>query len=133
MEFWTGLQLLLVVCTSLTEADHVCDHCTCFNTTVNCTARNLNHHPNASEWPTDMVVTDVMMDNNELVHVTQYPVMAVLRLSLSHNGIVRIDSEAFLNLQNLTELDLSHNDITSDNLIADMFKVKLPAQDKFVY
>jgi hypothetical protein len=28
---------------------------------------------------------------------------------------------------------LSHNDITSDNLIADMFKVKLPAQDKFVY
>jgi Leucine-rich repeat (LRR) protein len=80
-----------------------------------------------------MVVTDVMMDNNELVHVTQYPAMAVLRLSLSHNGIVRIDSEAFLNLQNLTELDLSHNDITSDNLIADMFKVKLPAQDKFVY
>jgi hypothetical protein len=134
MGLWTGLQLLLVVCTALTDADFVCNHCDCYGTTINCTARNLEHHPNASEWPTDMVVTDVVMDNNGLVHVTQYPPMAVLHLSLSHNRIVRIDGEAFLHLPNLTELDLSHNEITSDNLIADVFKVKLPSsQDEFVY
>ncbi|GFG35757.1 hypothetical protein Cfor_05203 [Coptotermes formosanus] len=122
MGLWTGLQLLLVVCTALTDADFVCNHCDCYGTTINCTARNLEHHPNASEWPTDMVVTYVVMDNNGLVHVTQYPPMAVLHLSLSHNRIVRIDGEAFLHLPNLTELDLSHNEITSDNLIADVFK-----------
>jgi hypothetical protein len=128
-----GLQLFLALCIALTKADLVCNYCTCFETTVNCTNHNLIHHPNASEWPTDMTVTHVMMDNNELVHVTQYPPMDVLGLSLSHNGIVRIDVEAFLHLQNLTELDLSYNFITSDNLVADVFKVKLSSQGKFVY
>jgi Leucine-rich repeat (LRR) protein len=56
----------------------------------------------------------------------------VLRLSLSHNNIVRIDSAAFMNLQNLTELDLSHNFITSENLASDVFKVKQPVQNKFL-
>jgi hypothetical protein len=133
MEFWTGLLVLMLVCTALTQADHVCNHCTCFGTTVNCSSVNLNHHPNASEWPTDMVVTDVLMDSNYLVHVTQYPPMAVLRLSLRHNSIVHIDDQAFKNIQNLTELDLSHNGITSDNLNAAVFQVKLPSLDEFVY
>jgi hypothetical protein len=99
----------------------------CFETTVNCTARNLQRHFNDSDWPSNMAVTDVMFENNQLVHVTQYPALSVLRLSLSHNKIVRIDKAAFLHLQNLTELDLSHNLITSDNLFADMFQVKQPA------
>lgn len=125
MEFWTGLLVLLLVCTALTQANPVCDHCTCFGTTVNCSFHTLDLHPNALEWPTDMEVTDLLMDNNDLVHVTQYPTMAVHYLSLSHNRIVHIESDAFLYLQNLTELDLSHNDITGDNLNAAVFTVKL--------
>ena len=132
MEFWTGLLVLLLVCTALTQADLVCDRCTCFGTTVNCSFHTLDLHPNASEWPRDMEVTDLLMDNNVLVHVTQYPAMAVRYLSLSHNRIVRIDNEAFLELKNLTELDLSHNYITASNLNAAMFKVKLTSIDEFV-
>jgi hypothetical protein len=127
MMLWAGFSVLLVLCTVLTKADHVCDVCMCFETTVNCTAHNLQRHFNASEWPNDMTITDVMLDSNQLVHVTQYPTLEVRRLSLSHNKIVRIDSEAFLNLQNLTELDLSHNFITSENLFAGVFKVEQPA------
>jgi len=122
VEFWTGWLVLLLVCTALSEADPVCNHCACTGTTIDCSSHGLTQHPNASEWPTDMVVTDVLMDNNYLVHVTQYPSMAVLRLSLRHCKIVHIDDEAFLRLQNLTELDLSFNDITTANMIAAVFQ-----------
>lgn len=116
--------MLLLVCTALSEADTVCNHCTCTGTTIDCSSHNLTQHPDASEWPTDMAVTDVLMDNNYLVHVTQYPSMAVLHLSLRHCKIVHIDDEAFLRLQNLTVLDLSFNDITTANLHAAVFQVK---------
>ena len=116
--------MFLLVCTALTQADPVCVQCTCNETTIDCSSSKLVRHPNASEWPTDKVVTDVTMDNNYLVHVTQYPRMAVLRLSLRHCKIVHIDDEAFKFLQNLTELDLSYNDITSPNLNAAVFQVK---------
>jgi len=122
MEFCTGWLVLLLVCTVLTQADPVCNHCKCTKTTIDCRSSNLNHHPNASDWPTDMVVTDVVMDNNYLVHVTQYPEMAVLRLSLRSCNIVHIDDQAFLHLHNLTELDLSYNDITTANLNAAVFQ-----------
>jgi Leucine-rich repeat (LRR) protein len=56
--------------------------------------------------------------------VTQYPPMAVLRLSLRSCNIVHIDNLAFLHLRNLTELDLSYNDITTANLNAAVFQVK---------
>ena len=124
MEFCKGWLVLLLVCTALTHADPFCNRCNCANTTIDCSSRNLNHHPNASEWPTDKVVSDVLMDNNYLVHVTQYPPMAVLRLSLRNCSIVHIDDKAFFNLRNLTELDLSYNDITTANLNAAMFQVK---------
>jgi hypothetical protein len=118
------LQLALLLFTALTKADPVCEVCTCVETTVNCVARNLQRHFKDSEWPSDRVITDVMIDNNQLIHVTQYPPLALLRLSLSHNSIVHIDNAAFLHLQNLTELDLSHNLITSENLVPDVFQVK---------
>jgi hypothetical protein len=128
MMHWAGFFLLLLeVFTVLTKADSVCNVCVCFETVVNCTACNLQHSFNDSDWPSNKAITDVLFDNNQLVHVTQYPAMSVRRLSLSHNKIVRIDKAAFLNLQNVTELDLSNNFITSDNLFADIFQVKQPA------
>jgi hypothetical protein len=127
------LPLLLLLCLTLAKAHLVCNLCTCFETTVNCTARSLQQHFNDSDWPSDMTVTDVMLDNNQLIHVTPYPPLAVLRLSLSHNKIIKIDTASFSHLQNLTELDLSYNFITSENLLADVFQVKQPTQDKFRY
>jgi len=122
MEFWTGWLVLSLVCTALTQADPVCDSCKCTETTIDCSSGKLKQHPDASEWPTDKVVTDVLMDDSYLVHVTQYPRMAILRLSLHKCSIVHIDNEAFKNLQNLTELDLSYNDITSANLDPAVFR-----------
>lgn len=116
--------MLSLVCTALTQADPVCDSCKCTETTIDCSSGKLKQHPDASEWPTDKVVTDVLMDDSYLVHVTQYPRMAILRLSLHKCSIVHIDNEAFKNLQNLTELDLSYNDITSANLDPAVFRVK---------
>ena len=116
--------VLLLVCTPLTQADPVCASCICTETTIDCSSGKLTRHPTSSEWPTDKVVTDVLMENNYIVHVTQYPPMAVLRLSLHHCNIVHLDNEAFTNLQNLTELDLSYNEITSANLDPAVFQVK---------
>jgi hypothetical protein len=124
VEFWTEWLVLLLACAALTEADPVCNRCLCNGTTIDCSSRSLIQHPDASEWPTNMTITDVLMDNNHFVHVTNYSSMAVLRLSLRHCKIVRIDDKAFFLLHNLTELDLSYNEITTANLNAAVFQVK---------
>jgi len=124
MEFCRGWLVLLLVCTALTQADPVCNLCKCTNTTIDCTSGNLKQHPNASDWPPNSTATDVLLDHNYLVHVTQYPRMAVLHLSLRSCSIVHIDDGAFMLLQNLTKLDLSYNDLTTANLNPDVFKVK---------
>ncbi|PSN31055.1 hypothetical protein C0J52_22955 [Blattella germanica] len=124
-----ALLLLLATCVFLVHTSRVCDTCKCEEGRVNCTNLNLSRHFEESEWPnaTDMTITGVKFDYNSLVHVTEFPELSVTYLSFAHNQIVRIDKASFKNLKNLTELDLSHNYLTSANLFSDVFKgVYLP-------
>nr|CAD7266399.1 unnamed protein product [Timema shepardi] len=52
-----------------------------------------------------------------------FPKLPLTHLSLSHNHIVKIDECAFQNMTNLTELDLSFNQLTSSLLSEDIFKI----------
>lgn len=65
----------------------------------------------------------VSFEHNSLVHVTPFPRIVVEKLILRRNRIARIDYHAFKELVNLTELDLSHNQLTSMQLQPHIFEV----------
>ncbi|XP_039313898.1 chondroadherin isoform X2 [Solenopsis invicta] len=66
----------------------------------------------------------VSFEHNSLVHVTPFPRIVVEKLILRRNRIARIDYHAFKELVNLTELDLSHNQLTSMQLQPHIFEGK---------
>lgn len=66
---------------------------------------------------------EISFENNLLVHVTPFPKITVERLILRKNRIAKIDYHAFKELVNLTELDLSHNQLTSELLQPHVFEV----------
>lgn len=70
-----------------------------------------------------MEAVEVSFEGNQLVHVTAFPRIVVERLILRKNHIAKIDYHAFKELVNLTELDLSHNQLTSDLLQPHVFEV----------
>nr|CAD7407337.1 unnamed protein product [Timema poppensis] len=115
------------------QAANICGVCSCEGDTVNCTNHSLTHHFNATDWPNitkgEQELKVALFDYNTLIHVRVFPKLPLTHLSLSHNHIVKIDECAFQNMTNLTELDLSFNQLTSSLLSEDIFKGKyLPAE-----
>lgn len=68
-------------------------------------------------------VKEISFEGNQLIHVTPFPKIVVERLILRKNHIVKIDYRAFKELVNLTELDLSHNQLMGDMLQPHVFEV----------
>lgn len=120
---WTGLFALLI-CSVLASAEDIslCKKCRCGEGVVDCNGLELTRQFNGSEWTTDMQITEVKFDNNSLVYVRKFPTLTLTRLSFRHNKIIKIEDAAFKNLTNLTELDLSYNSLTYDNLKESVFK-----------
>nr|CAD7449191.1 unnamed protein product [Timema bartmani] len=109
------------------QAANICGVCSCEGDTVNCTNHSLIHHFNATDWPNitkgEQELKVALFDYNNLIHVRVFPELPLTHLSLSHNHIVKIDECAFQNMTNLTELDLSFNQLTSSLLSEDVFKI----------
>nr|CAD7435120.1 unnamed protein product [Timema monikensis] len=109
------------------QAANICGVCSCEGDTVNCTNHSLTHHFNATDWPNitkgEQELKVALFDYNNLIHVRVFPELPLTHLSLSHNHIVKIDECAFQNMTNLTELDLSFNQLTSSLLSEDIFKI----------
>ncbi|EFN84842.1 Leucine-rich repeat neuronal protein 2 [Harpegnathos saltator] len=99
----------------------LCSVCNCTDRYINCSYRTLESHFNGSQWP-NMEMVEVSFEGNLLVHVTPFPKRVVKRLILRKNHIAKIDYRAFKELVNLTELDLSHNQLTSQLLQPHVFE-----------
>lgn len=112
---------LLVALFSAVFAD-LCQKCACNEKHLNCNFMALENHFDDSEWngTTQTVAT---FDRNRIVHLKAFPKLPLVKLSLTHNSIARIDPACFKELSNLTELDLSHNHLTSDQLLPNVFQV----------
>lgn len=117
---WYGVVISVVTLFHYTHAD-LCVTCQCENEKLFCDKMGLETHFNDSEW-NGTAQTEVYFDNNKIVHLKAFPELSLLKLSLSHNAIARIDESAFRLLANLTELDLSHNHLTSDQLMPNIFR-----------
>lgn len=104
----------------------VCDICLCTNQTIDCRNVKLQASLDASSWAkitNGSEYREARFDNNNIGHVTEFPTLPLTRLSLRCNRIVKIDDMAFRNLTQLEELNLSGNELTTDNLTPKVFQV----------
>ncbi|XP_059479910.1 leucine-rich repeat neuronal protein 2-like [Neocloeon triangulifer] len=121
---WSVAALVLLVgCSAL--AQEICSKCQCTpgtSTLVDCTDKALTAVPNATEWPKDVAI-EARFDHNRLVHLTSMGSIPTLeKLSISHCQLTLIDDLAFMHVPNLTYLDLSNNQLTSETLRPQVFR-----------
>ncbi|EZA58169.1 hypothetical protein DMN91_011706 [Ooceraea biroi] len=106
-----------------TKPASLCTVCTCTDTYVNCSNLALENHFENNQWP-NVTAKEISFENNHLTHVTPFPRIVVEKLILRKNHITTIDYRTFKELVNLTELDLSHNQLTSELLGPHIFEGK---------
>ncbi|XP_018402021.1 PREDICTED: leucine-rich repeats and immunoglobulin-like domains protein 2 [Cyphomyrmex costatus] len=111
----------------VTEPTSICTVCSCSDNYVDCNNRSLETHFEKERW-LDTTAKVISFERNRLVHVTPFPRIIVERLILRRNRIARIDYGAFKELVNLTELDLSHNQLTSQMLQPHIFEGKFSSE-----
>jgi Leucine rich repeat len=115
---WSLLALMLLS-SRATAAEDICSECQCTkgtSTLIDCTDRQLSAVPNASAWPSDADL-EARFDHNKIVHITTLGSVPTLqKLSFTHCQLTLIDDLAFMHLPNLTYLDLSNNQLTSEVL-----------------
>ncbi|MCP9266007.1 SLIT2 [Dirofilaria immitis] len=89
------------------EDDSCPNGCTCHETVVRCSNKNLE------KFPTDIPVetTELFLDSNDIVFIPPElnKLKHLVKLDLSYNRIVTIENEAFTNLTKLSTLMLSYN------------------------
>lgn len=76
------------------------------------------------KWPNGTLEI-VSLENTPLVSITQFPLLSIRKLVITGSKIKKIDDASFINLNNFTELNLSHNEITSRILFPDDFLVRI--------
>lgn len=96
---------------------------------INCDNKNLTNHFDDSQWPKNSIKLTTFK-GNKLVHVKPFPKTEIRKLILQKNQITKIDPAAFKQIINLTELDLSYNQLTGENLQPHVFEVKFICIEK---
>ncbi|XP_063979003.1 leucine-rich repeat neuronal protein 3-like [Diachasmimorpha longicaudata] len=99
----------------------VCQTCDCKADAINCTARGLDNNLADVVWPA-MILKSITFEGNMIDHLKTFPNVTIERLILSRNKITKIDDAVFIWIKNLTELDLSHNHLTSTILRPEIFQ-----------
>ncbi|KAH8410662.1 hypothetical protein KR009_011321 [Drosophila setifemur] len=105
----------------------LCKKCICdFDTKfLDCTEK-LNSWISADEWEVlvtgDVVFKTIKLEHNNLTTIPILPVYGVESLYLAYNQIASIEVGAFQNLNELSILDLSHNNLDAKALVPDVFK-----------
>ncbi|XP_016914126.1 leucine-rich repeat neuronal protein 3 [Apis cerana] len=102
---------------------NLCTICKCTDDIIDCDKRNLTYHFEDTQWP-NKTMKVVSFEENLLVHVKPFPALEIRRLILRKNKITKIDNSAFKKIINLTELDLSYNQLTTENLQPQVFEGK---------
>ncbi|XP_076302372.1 CD180 antigen-like [Lasioglossum baleicum] len=101
----------------------LCTVCNCSDGIINCDNKNLTNHFDDSQWPKNSIKLTTFK-GNKLVHVKPFPKTEIRKLILQKNQITKIDPAAFKQIINLTELDLSYNQLTGENLQPHVFEGK---------
>ncbi|CAL7951782.1 unnamed protein product [Xylocopa violacea] len=101
----------------------MCTVCSCTDEIIDCGNRRLTKLFENYQWP-NKTIKEVSFKKNLFVHLTTFPRVEIWKLTLQANRIVKIDNRAFKPLINLTELDLSYNQLTGEVLSPSVFEGK---------
>ncbi|XP_053994557.1 leucine-rich repeat neuronal protein 3-like [Hylaeus volcanicus] len=107
------------------KSPRICQVCNCTKAgeILNCDDRNMTAI--FTRWQWNAKVSKVASFKGNLIeHITPFPISTINRLILQGNKITKIDDAAFKQIINLTELDLSHNELTSESLNPKAFEGK---------
>ncbi|XP_052860089.1 leucine-rich repeat neuronal protein 2-like [Anopheles cruzii] len=107
----------------------LCKNCTCnaSNATFDCTNVKLE---STTSFPPEawlslnasgFVPKTILLKATGLRQVVRFPPMNVTLLDLSYNEIQNIEAQCFIDLAQLEVLDLSHNLLTTDSLVPEIF------------
>ena len=99
----------------------LCTVCNCTGDIISCEDRNLTHRFEDSQWP-NASISVASFKGNSIANVKAFPKIAIEKLILRGNNVTKIENAAFKQLINLTELDLSHNQLTTENLQPQAFE-----------
>jgi Leucine-rich repeat (LRR) protein len=103
----------------------ICTKCECTGDKtkiIDCSDKGLESIPNDTVWPTNVSI-EARLDHNNFVHIKSFgSIPGLTRLSLSHCRVTAIDDSVFVDLTNLTFIDLSNNQLTTDALGPNVFK-----------
>ena len=109
------------------QGQKICSICDCADSIIDCRNAKLENILPAESWKEiieqNVTYEEAKFDNNHIGHVTRFPTIPLSKLSLRNNVIVTIDDKSFKNLTSLTYLDLSHNELTTENLGPNVFEV----------
>nr|XP_012144395.1 PREDICTED: carboxypeptidase N subunit 2-like [Megachile rotundata] len=106
----------------------LCAICNCTGDTMDCSNRNLTDQWADAQWP-NVSINVVTFEGNSLVNLTSFPKAVIHKLILKNSNITKISNSAFKQLINLTELDLSGNHITRENLQPSVFEGRFSVDD----
>lgn len=90
---------------------------------MDCSNRNLTTNLGDHEWPAGHFAI-INFENNQITKVKPFANVTVGHIKFSHNKIQNIEPQAFKWTYGLTELDLSHNLLTAENLMPYAFEVR---------
>lgn len=117
----------------------ICKKCNCDSSakTISCSSRFLKKLFPASDWSvlneTTVDYEEFHFDVNQLEDVdVQFPLLRfpLKVIDLSHNTIKTIVKKAFINLNYLEEVDLSFNELPSENLKPEIFEGKFSPDEE---
>ncbi|CAH2056150.1 unnamed protein product, partial [Iphiclides podalirius] len=108
----------------LVKETGICRKCKCNDNKVDCFDQSITEFFSIDEWNDlkELKPTHVDLSENLIVNVTLIGDLPIKVLNLSRCSIEYIENASFKDLQEMTELDLSHNKLTSERLSPHAFE-----------
>ncbi|XP_026739840.1 leucine-rich repeat neuronal protein 2-like [Trichoplusia ni] len=112
---WTQIDEDLVSTTPGIENDVICTQCDCTDNLVNCSDQNITALFQDGDWDTlqDVIPLTVDLSFNKISKIYRFPILPIQVLNLSNCEIFSLEDGSFVNLHNLTALDLTRNKIST--------------------
>lgn len=120
--FRSALLIGAAVATLQNPEEDICSLCSCTGKVLDCRNKTLSNLPSFEKAKDATIIT---FAHCSFANVQQLPKLPVRNLSFAYNDVVKMDDAAFKNLASLHNLDLSHNLLTADSLLPNVFRVSI--------
>ncbi|XP_013199174.1 leucine-rich repeat neuronal protein 3 [Amyelois transitella] len=118
--------IITLFCVCYSQNENVCVVCACSEHSVDCSQRELKKIFHEADWSGVDVTQDLDIDfsGNPLQILTTVPDLPINKLNLSRCDLGEIRDGAFANLEELSSLDLSRNQLSTAAISRKIFSIQ---------